>query len=239
MDEVTSLTSKQVRIYAPGMVPLIAMRSAAGAETTRNFFGFKEAVLNPSEPEVTFVYGLSVPREGDKVVSITYLEVTQQKISWEVLGDSSAANGLNAKLISLFTELSPEIEHAEPLLFTQESHCSVRLEFSWKDLVSERTAKAIEGMACPRLDLPIASARLASMNLRFKVQYDVSDVRIKEFGIGVLDKALIIEPQQNTPLSDRIFFTSSPLDSESHLNLVRDFERAIMAKQGRGATRRR
>ncbi len=179
-----------------------------------------------------------MPEDG-VLREINFLEIGPQKTVWEVLGESASADILNGILVSLIAELKPETEFAEPLLFTQETHCTVRLAFSWKDLLSERLSDAMEELVRHRLDLPVASTRIASMNLRFGIQYDVSDLRIKEWGISVLDKVLTLEPLSGTPLSERLYSTSSPLDSDSHLRLVRDLETAIIAKQDRGATRRR
>ncbi|HEY0513215.1 MAG TPA: hypothetical protein VGH73_15005 [Thermoanaerobaculia bacterium] len=237
MDEIRSLTVQQVRIYAPGIVPLLALRSAPGIAILRKKFGFQEMAINPTAGDVTFVSGLVVPENGD-LVAINFLEIGAQKTAWEILGSSSTANALNDLFVKLITELSPEMEHAEPLLFTQVTQCTVRLAISWKELISEKLASAIEEVR-HRFDLPVASTRVAGMNLNFTIQYDVSDLRIKEWGIGVLDKNVTLNPVPSVPFSERLFNTSSPLDSDAHLQLVQDLETALAENQGRRATVRR
>ena len=237
MDEIRSLIVQQVRIYAPGIVPLLALRSSPGAAIIRKKFGFQEMVINPATGEVTFVSGLIMPEDGE-LVAINFLEINAQKTAWEIQGSSSAANALNDLFVMLITELSPEMEHAEPLLFTQATQCTVRLAVSWKELISKELASALEGVR-HRFDLPVASTRLAGMNLNFTIQYDVSDLRIKEWGIGVLDKNVTLSPLPSVPLSERLFNTSSPLDSDSHLQLVQDLEKALAENQERRAKARR
>lgn len=227
MDDVQSITVKQIRIYAPGIIPAVALRSTVGAEMVRKRFGFREIASAPTG-EITYFSGLALVDE--KIVKeINFLEIGPQKTAWEVLGESALANNLNRSFIEIAAAFNPSVADAEPLLLTQETSCVVRLPFSWKDMISERLAGAVEDIR-PRFDLPIASTRIAAMTLRFAIQYDVNDLRIKEWGIGVLDKTLTFEPLLGVPLDERLFTVASPLDSESHLALVRDLEKAITDK---------
>ena len=68
--------------------------------------------------------------------------------------------------------------------------------------------------------------------LRFesKIRFQVNDPSITDHGLTLNPKDFVIEPRTNTPLADRIYSTQSPFDSETHFQLLEEFE-ALMRKK--------
>ena len=60
-----------------------------------------------------------------------------------------------------------------------------------------------------------------------RISYDLLDSGLREVGVRLVDKTLTIEPRIRTRLEERRYYTLSPTDSETHLELLREFEKAF------------
>ena len=227
MTDVEAMVVRQFRVYPPDMVPFSALMTSPGTEFFRKAFQFRETAA--PENELVFLGGMLTFKERDHPIVINYVQINGQRIIHEVVGDSSDADLVYMAILSSLISYDPQerIAKTEPLLFTQETQCIARFQIEWQELLSDRLRRFLGGEGVSNIKSGNASSRISAMNLRFTLQFDASDRRLREYGVIHADKALIVEPRQNTPFSEQTYFTQSPLDSTSHLKLLDDLQQSV------------
>lgn len=237
MEDIAGLVVRQFRVFPPDLVPYNALNSGPGTEIFRKQFNFRE-VVTPDQAvgEMYFAGGMLLLPDTEAPIVINYVQINYQRIILEVAGSTDEANMIFEAMLASLTQFDPQrrLINAAPLLQTHETQCVARLAFEWRDLVSDRLNQFLNSPVVASITSGAATSRLSAMNLRFTLQFDSSDQRLREYGVIHADKSLILEPRQNTPFSERLYFTQSPLDSDSHLSLIEKFERSLS-----GATRKR
>jgi hypothetical protein len=218
---------RQFRVFPPEVVPFHALMTSPGTEFFRKHFQFREAAS--PENELTFLGGMLVLSDRSHPIVINYVQINAQRIILEVAGDSGDADLVYIAILAYLTVYDPKekISKLDPLLFTHETQCVVRLRIEWHELLSDRFWKFLGADAISGIRSGDASSRITAMNLRFTFQYEASDQRLRDYGVIHADKSLIVEPRQNTPLSERLYFTQSPLDSHRHLKLLEELEQSV------------
>lgn len=227
MNDVEAMAVRQFRVFPPDVVPFNALMTSPGTEFFRTHFQFREAAA--PENELVFLGGMFTLKDRNHPIVINYIQINAQRIIQEVVGDSSDADLVYLAVLASLMSYDPQerIARVESLLFTQETQCVARLRFEWHDLISDRLGKFLGGDAISGIRSGGAPSRITAMNLRFTLQYEASDQRLREYGVIHADKSLILEPRQNTPLSERLYFTQSPLDSRAHLELLEELEQSV------------
>lgn len=229
MRDVEALMVRQSRAFRPDVLPFAGLQSALGMEVFQKHFGFRDALPDPNTGDLWFGSGLLVTAEGPPIV-ISHVSIGPSRVVIEVGGESGAADIVFEAVSEALGELEPQrrISTIEPLLLTQETQCSVTLDFSWKDLVSEGLSNFVERLGEGAGGEP--RSRLAGMNLRFTLRYELPEESLAGFGLSPLDRYFIIEPRQNTPLSEQRYFTFSPFGSARHLEIVAALESAVSSR---------
>jgi hypothetical protein len=233
MELASSINSRLIRIYDADIVPFRLLRTKVGTDYFTQQFQFKET--GAEGIELVFMAGSHAFTEA-VVVPINMVSVNDRRIILDVEGSAATAD---AVLTEVQACLSPMVipepkqlgDHA--LITAHETQCAVKMEFGWSDLLADAFADFLVGQASEEFGARAgadASARVLTMNLRFHIAFATQDASLADHGIELSDKVLIIEPRKNTPLSERIFFTASPLDATAHLDLLRALEQRIVSK---------
>jgi hypothetical protein len=236
--ESLSISVKQFRIFPPDVLPLALLRTYGGLEIFKNILRFRESTIEPLSGEITFSGGNT--QEGGRPIAINSLQINPQRIILDVAADSASASFAFGVIAGAFAHLdqafSP-IRMGEPLLFTEETACVARLSFEWTDLLSERLTQFVLTDALSRASTPAADAKVTGMQFRLVLRFDLTNERLKDYGTALAPKVLIIEPRENVPFSEKIYYTSSPLSSDKHLLFLGELE-SFMAGTRRRPSRR-
>ena len=140
---------------------------------------------------------------------------------------SAAADSFSAELKKLAPDPNKE-NLLQPILINDETACVATLEINFSDLFAPPLKALVEGEAKRMLSDKYVSAKSISFkNLSFEVRYESADSSLEEHEVGVVSKALTIEPRLGASLKERRFFVSSPTDSETHLALMGILESEI------------
>ena len=152
-----------------------------------------------------------------------------RRIIIEVAGTSEAGNKVYELFMSSLTELTNhDLESLRsPLLVEETTRCVVTLDFTFKELFSysfteflnkrvekEATNDAAEGSVRPL-------AAIAEISYRVKNEYLVSN------RISMNPKQLTIAPRPGAPLDEKKYVISSPFNSDTHLKLIEELNKAI------------
>jgi hypothetical protein len=134
-------------------------------------------------------------------------------------------------------ELNPSFQGAEPLILTEETSCSVQLDFDWTALLNPVLAEYISRQVA---DFSTENVRrfLKGFTFRFLLGSEAHRT-LTERGITIVDQNFTIEPRADTPLSEQMFQTYSPCDSATHLSFVSELEDKILKQRSSAASRQK
>jgi hypothetical protein len=226
MKEIGEFEVKQVRIFPIDSLPFVRLITPAVATAFKEQFGWGGVEI-PSEGEVLFRPGLLADAEAKDAVVIKGLQLNERRMILNVMGDSRTANRVHKAICDFFAG-NAGWRPVEPLILTEETTCVATLAFEWTRLLSPALREFAVGNLLERLSTQSpATPEIRGVNLSFRLAYPDLPPNLREHGVALSDKKLTIEPRVNTPLSDRRYYTFSPSDSETHLQLLEHLERRL------------
>jgi hypothetical protein len=230
--QVISLNTRQSRIYKSDIVPFRFLSTKLAIDFVTTQFRFRESAVEGGE--LVFVGGSHVPTE-QAIIVVNAMSINERRIVIDVAGTTQEADILFSALRGLLAqaENQPRIAITAPLIVSHETECVAEMEIDWRDLVSDQVAELVSGPAL-RASEGENAGRIAGMALRFTFAFTAKDASLAENSVSLSDKRFIIEPRTGVALTDHHFYTASPLDTDSHIRLLEEFEKKL-----RKRTRRR
>lgn len=229
MKNVSQLTSSEVRIFPPDVIPFRLLITPRATSALKAALEFGDAGVNLEAGEVFFQNGtLKLPDSALVVISL--LTISDRKIAVQVAGPSEEVELVFSRLTEILVGAGADSVTVDPLLVARETKCVVDLDFSWSDLFSPHIKSFVEELLTAS-EAPGARPSLKAFTLRLILGYDTPP-QLKDYGIGMNDKLFTIEPRTDVPLNQNRFFTHSPTPSEVHLKLIQRLE-SLMKRKGR------
>lgn len=230
MKDIVDLNVTQVRLYPNDVLPLPALALERNLAPFREVLRFKTVSPTESKPEaVTLVFLKGEIEHEGRAHLIDELIIEAQRLTFSVFGSSAVANALYDEVRKILIAADPAgvFAKAKPYVTTEETGCIVTLDVDFRKLFSPPLLQFLEKTVRPRTSTQIATSEVVPFKFSAKLSYEILDPDLKKAGVRLLDKALTIEPRMRTRLEDRRYFTQSPTDSETHLNLLQAFEKAF------------
>ncbi len=230
MKNISELKAKQIRIFAPGMIPFVALRTAIGQKSLSALFAWTEVQMS-SNGELVFSSGTFQQKESAPII-INSLQINERRLILEVLGDTAQADEVYRALLESLLQFdnSGLLKDALPIVVSNETSCVAALDFDWTCLISPRLLEFGRKL---ELELSTKSAKAEIIGLRSALvfSFTIQDEAIRENGISLSPKPFIIEPRASIPLSERRYLTSSPTDTKNHMQLLSKLERSLASKK--------
>jgi len=231
---VTGMYVQQTRLFAPDVVPYRHVITSLGANRMRQALGFGSTNW---QENLEYVFQDGTIEHQGSIVPITWASFHDRRILVQVLGNSSAAHAAYVAIRGVLCELNPDFQGAEPLILTEETSCSVQLDFDWTALLNpvfaEYVSQRVEDFSTEHV-----RRFLKGFTVRFLLGSEAHRA-LTERGITVSDQNLTIEPRADTPLSEQLFHAYSPCDSDTHLSLVSELEDKIVKQRLDAASRQK
>jgi hypothetical protein len=236
MKDVADIVVTQVRVYEPDNLPFQSLRLPSNLRAFAKIYSFSGAGIDPLGLQLTLSNGM-VEREK-RAIHVLNLILEPRRMVLQIQGRSSDARAAADSFSDELRKLAPDPRKEKllhPILVNDETACVATLDIDFSDLFATPLTTLVEGEAKRMLSDKFVSAKSISFkNLSFEVRYEPADSNLEEHEVGVVSKALTIEPRLGASLKDRRFFVSSPTDSETHLALMGLLESEI--SKSRGAT---
>ena len=230
MKAITDLTTTQVRLFEQDSIPIRALRSQSSIDALQERYAFSRVGETPTQ-EVAAESG-AFARESKAPLVIERISVNTRRIISSAAGETSDLDEFNEAFLSFILSVSATDDEAlrpTPIFVAHETTCVVTLDFPYRRLLSAALSSCLTEVAVPAFSSDNATARLKSMDLSFDFEYELKNQHIREHGINLSEKTFRIEPRKSAPLSEQRFFVASPLDTESHLRLLRQIEEQLSA----------
>ena len=227
MKDVRNLCVTQVRIFQEDVIPYQVFSIANKLKQLKDYYQFsgEEVPFPLHEPQtpklILFKAGESKLEKETLIINLLAFE--GRKITLEIGGKSEGADKVFLDLANFINQLAglDLLNEGKCLVKTEETKCNVTLDIDFWDVFDEKMKEFIKNdlyLACERPTLSISPKTLS-----FEIIFE-QDPELQKHNVSFAPKHLTVEPRANVPLENRVFYTHSPFDSETHLRLVKSFE---------------
>ncbi|MBM2825517.1 MAG: hypothetical protein HW402_1181 [Dehalococcoidales bacterium] len=226
MKNVTDLTVTQIRIFPVDVVPLSVITTKSCVEKIREILSIGEVVVGPS-----IVFRRGELRREKRVIVTNKIEVDPRRVIVEVEGTSKDGTEVyEAFLSAVAVVANADLESLrKPLLIAENTQCIVSLDFTFESLFSEAFIKFLNSKVKKEASSKIARASVRPLATAVEITYEIIDKTIIESKITMNPKQLHIAPRPGAPLDTRKYLISSPFNSDTHLKLVNELNKDILA----------
>jgi hypothetical protein len=231
MKDIHNLVVTQIRILPEDTIPyqILGVPSKLKQLKDNYQFGIEEVpfpLFEPESPKVILLKAGEAKLEN-KTVVFNLLGFEGRKITLEVSGTSKEADEVFLDLANFINKLAGNTLLAEGrcLTKTEETKCIVTLDFDYWNIFSEKMEDFIKNNLLLMCERPVVS--ISPKRLSFEIIFN-QDPELQKHKVSLAPKPFTVEPRANVPLEDRIFYTHSPFDSDTHLSLINSFEQIFM-----------
>ena len=230
MREISDLNVKQIHIFATDRIPFAPLRTPVGQKALVELFSWGEIGANPAVGELIFKAGAFQPKEGPPII-VNNLQISDRRIVLDVAAETEKATLVYSALAETLArfDVSRRWTDAAPIVLVHETNCVVTMEFEWSSLLSSPILQFAQVLNS-RFSSDTADASIAGVKCGIVFSFAVKHASIQAHGITLTNKVFAIEPRVSTPLSEKRYRTCSPVDSSTHLALLRDFEALVMGR---------
>ena len=234
LEQIKILSSRRAYEFRQDDLRLSVLSTKPVQQQFQELFHFQASAMGSPSPTFGdvpatyppgYVFDMGVWVSADeKLVPIRFLHFEQRRIVIDVAGPSSAIAGIFERVKDFFAELyapdgSPVIGEPERIL--DYSEITARYPFSPETLIAEPFRKILKGM------LPESSDTSKVMIPTFSAQFYSLDQELASIPSANDVRALTFALRAGTRPDQHIYFSSAPLDSETHLNYLNELEAAF------------
>ena len=230
MREIVDLKVTQVRLYPIDVLPLTLLLVEKNLAPFRESLRFKSASAREAKPERAIIEFLGGEFEHQgKAHLVDRLTIESQRVTLVLYGTSATADAFYEEVRKIVAAADPEVGFPKsgPYVKVDETSCIVTLDVDFRKLFAPALVKFLEKTVRTRTSTDFASSDVLPARFSARVAYELVNPDLRKAGIRLVDKTLTIEPRVTTRPEERRYYTLSPTDSETHLALLREFEKAF------------
>lgn len=227
MKDVKELSVFERRLFPIDVIPFRHVVNASNLNKINASFVFKETNIGEDANNILTNIQMKIGefKYDNKLFPIDHLLIDQRSINFKIQSDSSIAEKYYSSICNLLREIDPLKSFKEDsyIIKTVHTNCVVTLDFNFKDLLSRTFTSFLAKEASKIYASAVnnkAKVQILPKSLVFDVDYQVTDKSLLEDKIRIGSKNLIIEPRAGTNLKDNIYYTSSPTDTKTHIQLL-------------------
>ena len=232
LKNITDLTVTQIRIFPVDVVPIGVIATKSCVEKVRDVLSIGEVEVRPFiEAKEVFLFRKGELKRENRLIVIKKIEVDPRRIIAEVEGTSKDGNEVYEVFLSIVAAVANvDLDGLRtPLLVVETTQCVVTLDFTFDALFSSAFVEflnhKVEKEACSNL----ARASVRPLAAAAEITYEIIDKSLVDNKITMNPKQFSVAPRSGAPPDAKKYIISSPFDSDTHLKLVNELEKQIMA----------
>lgn len=240
MKDITELVVSETIVCRPDTIPFRELITASNLKTFAAPFVFKN--IDVSEDENKNLLGIVMQtgefKHDGKVFPVELLLIERAKIIFKIHATSEIADNFSQSIFKSLSEIDPygQFKQSKPSIKIVTTTCVATLDFDYNNIFSKKMNvfinKRVSG-ACSSAINNIARVQVLPRSLTFNINYSITDKSLLESNLKIETRQLIIEPRVGVSLKERRFFTSSPTDSKTHLQLLTELENSFIRSKSR------
>lgn len=233
MKNIVDLVVNQIRIFPVDVIPLGLINTKSCVERIKDTLSISEVGVLPSiEGKNVIVFSQGELKENNELVVINKVEVDPRRIVIEVAGTSKAGNKVYELFMSSLTALTNhDFENLRsPLLLAEATRCVVTLDFTFEELFNHSFMGFLNDRVEKEATNSVAEGSVRPLAAIAEITYQVKDETIVKNKISMNPKQLTIAPRPGAPLDERKYVISSPFNSDTHIKLIEELNKAMISK---------
>jgi hypothetical protein len=227
MAEVVQLFTIARRLFAPESIPWSQLTTPSNLSRLEQKYKFAQLVqpqmLQGGATQLQVIGANGEYRHGGSLIGIQNLSIEPNVIQLQVSAETQKADLFFADLAAFLEELrSASRIKLDEYKKSYQTVAVVKLRVSYDKIFSPNMGDYLTESVMPRLKLPDGDPHIRLAALSWVVTY-----RTESTDAAYLPKVLTIEPRAGSKIEDRIYYTISPTDSQTHIGLLEEFERKL------------
>lgn len=228
MPEIIEVFTVQRRLFAPEALPwtYLATESSRQRLQERYRFGGVNLFPDPTQNSQQIVATLGEFKQENGAHPIQQLLLGPNFVEFQITGPSDVADALFDNLALFIAEVNParslvrDAEYAK----TYQTVAIAKLNFPREALIPESLREVLRSIPT-RLTREDAEVKIQLQNLAWKVMYQP-----KETTVQYLARELRIEPREGSRPEDNLYYTQSPSDYKTHLEILEAVEKTLSSR---------
>jgi len=224
--EIRHISTKKIIIVQFEQLPFNYLVLDETAKLINDVFHFKGIELLPkADEQPLFLFSMGTLADDKDNGLITKIEIERRRILIEVDGDSKFADSVHTRLREVFQEIEgpPKVE-MDTIIESYDSLIISQLDFHANQLIEPGLISIINGPLVDESKSDIAFSKMNHFILRFRMDYFISDEKMKEYKVTISPKVFSLGPRDGTLLSEQLFLSEAPLDTATHVEILKRIE---------------
>jgi hypothetical protein len=215
--EILEIFSSSRRLYAPDSLPWPQLASSSGVEKLRERYRFGN--VQPFTTTQLIAQGGEFAAEK-RSIPVQNLVLQPNSVEYQIAGKTVDGEAFYTDLVRCIGEIGrfEATEYAK----TFQTVAIAKLAVHFDQLFSPKMLKYLTQAAVPAFEIHQAEPHVQLGSLSWVVSYQT-----KTTDFFYHPRAFTIEPRAGSRVEDRLYYTLSPTDSESHVTLLRQFEKYL------------
>jgi hypothetical protein len=239
LKNIVDLVVNQIRIFPVDVVPLGLINTKSCVESIKNTLSISEVGVLPSvDGKDVIVFRKGELKENNELVVINKVEVDPRRIIIEVAGSSKAGNKVYELFVSSLTALTDlDLENLHsPLLLAETTRCVATLDFTFEELFNHSFTEFLNKRVEKEATNDAAEGSVRPLAAIAEISYRIKDESLVSNRISMNPKQFTIAPRPGAPLDEKRYVISSPFNSDTHIKLIKELNKAIVntGKTNRG-----
>ena len=230
MKNATDLTVTQIRIFQVDVVPLGVIKTKSCVEKIREKFSIGAVEVRPfAEGKDIIVFRRGELRREKRIIVVNKIEVDPRRVIVEVEGTSKDGNEVYEAFLSVVAAVVTDALQSlrAPLLVAETTQSVVTLDFTFDSLFSTVFTKFLKSRVKKEASSKFARASVTPLAAMVEIQYEITDKALVDNKITMNPKQFSITPRPGAPFEAKKYLISSPFDSDTHLKLIDELNKAI------------
>jgi len=219
----------QVLIYQFEEIPFFRVQQRGAVEQIAAMFGFSDVQavqVAENKTGLAFVSGLFTDEDGEH--PILKLVIEDRRILLDLNGTSRSADNLISQLGTYLNQVSKRVDNnfLVPILKAVDSELIVQLDFTADKLFAPQLSAFIDKRAKHAFSSDNYQAILTPGLLQFFVSYSCNPA-LEDYRIDMSRKEFQIGPRPGHPISEKIYYSKAPVDTDTHVQLLKNLEDSL------------
>ena len=233
MKDIKELSVVQIRIFPADYIHYNYILRSDYIDHMSKKYNFRRhempfEAFQKNTPNLLIFHGGEYNYQGNKII-IQRLSFEDRRILLEALTSSKVANKIFDSIAAETRKFDPlkNFKRTDSVFSSEETSCVSHLKIDYMRIYSKDFLNFVDNEFANLLEHKYFE--ITPKTFSFEVRFQQDNELLNKQAITISPKLLIIEPKVGHSLSERIFSTKSPFDSDTHLELLENFEKIFKA----------